>query len=745
MSHKGQLIFDLRTDTSYNLTTYIDVYGDQGKGGRQEDDDTQNLDTGTIQCGVFHHHYQDLYACATTGNIFLINMATGTLMRTYSLQGIGVVKQMLFVSPIRRVVRRVARKGENTVIFDQPCFYNPCLDDLYIAFIVQYPLSQSTTLYLLDLSSPIPELYQYVQSDTIISIATPVSGIQMNVTTAPTVSEVESKPFGEQYSVSENGRVPYMVIALSMKYQVCILSFLAPMNLIHSQDSQRSPLEFCTLQIASPIQLANAIFIAFGSKPWNLFICKGSSVFMYNLELAKQEGNRDTATNSALKWVEDQRMSLLQYFHSRRASMDAYFLDNFAAYTAISESLRLPFNNCKLALHWTLDQSINKIEQLLLRQGNMVAITRNKLLKGHALEIKAISIAPATDYIALATEAFVLLFSISLQKILAVLTYPTPESIGFISVTLNFISGIDEEGEGADCHSVTSHELENANEPDQINDIANLDDFDIFADEAVPADLGDSPSTEPTLKKVTNEPTLSPLTRDAIQRLMSMPCILDTAVLSDISTSTTSKTTKNIISADLVSQDPYLYFMNESSVEVQRSETVKQHYKLVDFISRHKHMYPVFLSLYNKHIDSINQFRMDRILSKQLGAAQQKPAHPLANVPSIACKSVAFTPQLHVDLSLHQSFEFLCNGSRLVLASMCGIGRPVVWNLSGLDAFAEKYKSRENSTLILPGYLWSLAVLEEKDLSSANVCQFNPVSGFMIKNVGSQLRIYMPK
>lgn len=226
---------------------------------------------------------------------------------------------------------------------------------------------------------------------------------------------------------------------------------------------------------------------------------------------------------------------------------------------------------------------------------------------------------------------------------------------------------------------------------------------------------------------------------------MSMPCILDTAVLSDISTSTTGKTTKNIVSAELVSRDPYLYFMNESNVEVQRSETVKQHYKLVDFISRHKHMYPVFLSLYNKHIDSINQFRMDRILSRQLGAAQQKQAHPLANVPSIACKSVAFTPQLHVDLSLHQSFEFLCNGSRLVLASMCGIGRPVVWNLSGLDAFAEKCKSRENSTLILPGYLWSLAVLEEKDLSSANVCQFNPISGFMIKNVGSQLRIYMPK
>lgn len=745
MSHRGSLIFDLRPDTSYNLTTYIDVYGDQGKGGRQEDDDTQTLDTGTIQCGVFHHHYQDLYACATTGNIFLINMATGTLMRSYSLQDIGVVKQMLFVSPIRRVVRRIPKKGDDTVIFDQPCFYNPCLDDLYIAFIVQYPLGQSTILYLLDLASPTPELYQYVQSDVILSIATPVSGVQLNVTTAPTVSEVESKPFGDHYSVSENGRVPYMVIALSMKYQVCILSFLAPMNLISSQDAQRSPLEFCTLQIASPIQLANAIFIAFGSKPWSLFICKGSSVFMYNLELAKQEGNRDAAINSALKWVEDQRMNLFQHFYSRRATMDAYFLDNFAAYTAISESMRLPFNNCKLALHWTLDQSLSKIEQLLLRQGNPVVVARSKLLKGQLLEIKAISVAPARDYLALATEAFVLLFSISLQKILAVLTYPTPESVKFINVTLNFISGVDEEGDGADCHSAASHELENANEPDHASDVANLDDFDLFADEVVSVDNGDSPNTEPTLKKTTNEPALSPLTRDAIQRLMSMPCILDTAVLSDISTSTTGKTTKNIVSAELVSRDPYLYFMNESSVEVQRSETVKQHYKLVDFIARHKHMYPVFLSLYNKHIDSINQFRMDRILSKQLGAAQQKQAHLLASVPSIACKSVAFTPQLHVDLSLHQSFEFLCNGSRLVLASMCGIGRPVVWNLSGLDAFAEKCKSRENNTLILPGYLWSLAVLEEKDLSSANVCQFNPVSGFMIKNVGSQLRIYMPK
>lgn len=666
-------------------------------------------------------------------------------MRSYSLQNIGVVKQMLFVSPIRRVVRRVPKKGDDTVIFDQPCFYNPCLDDLYISFIVQYPLAQSTILYLLDLMSPTPELYQYVQSDVILSIATPVSGVQLNVTTAPTVSEVESKPFGDHYSVSENGRVPYMVIALSMKYQVCILSFLAPMNLICSQDTQRSPLEFCTLQIASPIQLANAIFIAFGSKPWSLFICKGSSVFMYNLELAKQEGNRDAATNSALKWVEEQRMNLFQHFHSRRATMDAYFLDNFAAYTAISESMRLPFNNCKLALHWTLDQSLSKIEQLLLRQGNPVVVARSKLLKGHVLEIKAISVAPARDYLALATEAFVLLFSISLQKILAVLTYPAPENIGFVNVTLNFISGVDEEGDGADCRSIASHELENANEQDHANDVANLDDFDLFADEAVSIDNGDSPNSEPTLKKITNEPALSPLTRDAIQRLMSMPCILDTAVLSDISTSTTGKTTKNIVSAELVSRDPYLYFMNESNVEVQRSETVKQHYKLVDFISRHKHMYPVFLSLYNKHIDSINQFRMDRILSKQLGAAQQKQAHPLANVPSIACKSVAFTPQLHVDLSLHQSFEFLCNGSRLVLASMCGIGRPVVWNLSGLDAFAEKCKSRENSTLILPGYLWSLAVLEEKDLSSANVCQFNPISGFMIKNVGSQLRIYMPK
>lgn len=666
-------------------------------------------------------------------------------MRSYSLQNIGVVKQMLFVSPIRRVVRRVPKKGDDTVIFDQPCFYNPCLDDLYISFIVQYPLAQSTILYLLDLMSPTPELYQYVQSDVILSIATPVSGVQLNVTTAPTVSEVESKPFGDHYSVSENGRVPYMVIALSMKYQVCILSFLAPMNLICSQDAQRSPLEFCTLQIASPIQLANAIFIAFGSKPWSLFICKGSSVFMYNLELAKQEGNRDAATNSALKWVEEQRMNLFQHFHSRRATMDAYFLDNFAAYTAISESMRLPFNNCKLALHWTLDQSLSKIEQLLLRQGNPVVVARSKLLKGHVLEIKAISVAPARDYLALATEAFVLLFSISLQKILAVLTYPAPENIGFVNVTLNFISGVDEEGDGADCRSIASHELENANEQDHANDVANLDDFDLFADEAVSIDNGDSPNAEPTLKKITNEPALSPLTRDAIQRLMSMPCILDTAVLSDISTSTTGKTTKNIVSAELVSRDPYLYFMNESNVEVQRSETVKQHYKLVDFISRHKHMYPVFLSLYNKHIDSINQFRMDRILSKQLGAAQQKQAHPLANVPSIACKSVAFTPQLHVDLSLHQSFEFLCNGSRLVLASMCGIGRPVVWNLSGLDAFAEKCKSRENSTLILPGYLWSLAVLEEKDLSSANVCQFNPISGFMIKNVGSQLRIYMPK
>lgn len=666
-------------------------------------------------------------------------------MRSYSLQNIGVVKQMLFVSPIRRVVRRVPKKGDDTVIFDQPCFYNPCLDDLYIAFIVQYPLAQSTILYLLDLMSPTPELYQYVQSDVILSIATPVSGVQLNVTTAPTVSEVESKPFGDYYSVSENGRVPYMVIALSMKYQVCILSFLAPMNLICSQDAQRSPLEFCTLQIASPIQLANAIFIAFGSKPWSLFICKGSSVFMYNLELAKQEGNRDAATNSALKWVEEQRMNLFQHFHSRRATMDAYFLDNFAAYTAISESMRLPFNNCKLALHWTLDQSLSKIEQLLLRQGNPVVVARSKLLKGHVLEIKAISVAPARDYLALATEAFVLLFSISLQKILAVLTYPAPENIGFVNVTLNFISGVDEEGDGADCRSIASHELENANEQDHANDVANLDDFDLFADEAVSIDNGDSPNSEPTLKKITNEPALSPLTRDAIQRLMSMPCILDTAVLSDISTSTTGKTTKNIVSAELVSRDPYLYFMNESNVEVQRSETVKQHYKLVDFISRHKHMYPVFLSLYNKHIDSINQFRMDRILSRQLGAAQQKQAHPLANVPSIACKSVAFTPQLHVDLSLHQSFEFLCNGSRLVLASMCGIGRPVVWNLSGLDAFAEKCKSRENSTLILPGYLWSLAVLEEKDLSSANVCQFNPISGFMIKNVGSQLRIYMPK
>ena len=286
MSHKGPLVFDLRPDTSYNLTTYIDVYGDQGKGGRQEDDDTQTLDTGTIQCGVFHHHYQDLYACATTGNIFLINMATGTLMRSYSLQNIGVVKQMLFVSPIRRVVRRVPKKGDDTVIFDQPCFYNPCLDDLYISFIVQYPLAQSTILYLLDLMSPTPELYQYVQSDVILSIATPVSGVQLNVTTAPTVSEVESKPFGDHYSVSENGRVPYMVIALSMKYQVCILSFLAPMNLICSQDAQRSPLEFCTLLIASPIQLANAIFIAFGSKPWSLIICTGSSEFMSNLELA---------------------------------------------------------------------------------------------------------------------------------------------------------------------------------------------------------------------------------------------------------------------------------------------------------------------------------------------------------------------------------------------------------------------------------------------------------------------------
>lgn len=666
-------------------------------------------------------------------------------MRSYSLQNIGVVKQMLFVSPIRRVVRRVPKKGDDTVIFDQPCFYNPCLDDLYISFIVQYPLAQSTILYLLDLMSPTPELYQYVQSDVILSIATPVSGVQLNVTTAPTVSEVESKPFGDHYSVSENGRVPYMVIALSMKYQVCILSFLAPMNLICSQDAQRSPLEFCTLQIASPIQLANAIFIAFGSKPWSLFVCKGSSVFMYNLELAKQEGNRDAATNSALKWVEEQRMNLFQHFHSRRATMDAYFLDNFAAYTAISESMRLPFNNCKLALHWTLDQSLSKIEQLLLRQGNPVAVARSKLLKGHVLEIKAISVAPARDYLALATESFVLLFSISLQKILAVLTYPAPENIGFVNVTLNFISGVDEEGDGADCRSIASHELENANEQDHTNDVANLDDFDLFADEAVSIDSGDSPNAEPTLKKITNEPALSPLTRDAIQRLMSMPCILDTAVLSDISTSTTGKTTKNIVSAELVSRDPYLYFMNESNVEVQRSETVKQHYKLVDFISRHKHMYPVFLSLYNKHIDSINQFRMDRILSKQLGAAQQKQAHPLANVPSIACKSVAFTPQLHVDLSLHQSFEFLCNGSRLVLASMCGIGRPVVWNLSGLDAFAEKCKSRENSTLILPGYLWSLAVLEEKDLSSANVCQFNPISGFMIKNVGSQLRIYMPK
>lgn len=666
-------------------------------------------------------------------------------MRSYSLQNIGVVKQMLFVSPIRRVVRRVPKKGDDTVIFDQPCFYNPCLDDLYISFIVQYPLAQSTILYLLDLMSPTPELYQYVQSDVILSIATPVSGVQLNVTTAPTVSEVESKPFGDHYSVSENGRVPYMVIALSMKYQVCILSFLAPMNLICSQDAQRSPLEFCTLQIASPIQLANAIFIAFGSKPWSLFVCKGSSVFMYNLELAKQEGNRDAATNSALKWVEEQRMNLFQHFHSRRATMDAYFLDNFAAYTAISESMRLPFNNCKLALHWTLDQSLSKIEQLLLRQGNPVAVARSKLLKGHVLEIKAISVAPARDYLALATESFVLLFSISLQKILAVLTYPAPENIGFVNVTLNFISGVDEEGDGADCRSIASHELENANEQDHTNDVANLDDFDLFADEAVSIDNGDSPNAEPTLKKITNEPALSPLTRDAIQRLMSMPCILDTAVLSDISTSTTGKTTKNIVSAELVSRDPYLYFMNESNVEVQRSETVKQHYKLVDFISRHKHMYPVFLSLYNKHIDSINQFRMDRILSKQLGAAQQKQAHPLANVPSIACKSVAFTPQLHVDLSLHQSFEFLCNGSRLVLASMCGIGRPVVWNLSGLDAFAEKCKSRENSTLILPGYLWSLAVLEEKDLSSANVCQFNPISGFMIKNVGSQLRIYMPK
>lgn len=745
MSHKGSLTFDLRTDTSYNLTTYIDVYGDQGKGGRQDDDDTQNLDMGTIQCGVFHHHYQDLYACATTGNIFLVNMATGTLMRSYSLNSIGVVKQMLFVSPIRRVVRRVAKKGDDTVIFDQPCFYNPCLDDLYIAFIVQYPLNQSTTLYLLDLSSPTPELYQYIQSDVILSIATPVSGVQMNITTAPTVNEVESKPFGDQYSVSENGRVPYMVIALSMKYQVCILSFLAPMNVIRSQDGQRSPLEFCTLQISSSIQLTSAIFIAFGSKPWNLFICKGSSVLMYNLELAKQEGNRDAATINALKWVEEQRINLFQHFNSRRSSMDTYFLDNFAAYTAISESMRLPFNSCKLALHWALDQSINKIEQFLLQQKNTIVVTRNKLLKGHALEIKAISVAPARDYVALATEAFVLLFSISLQKILAVLTYPTSECAGFVNVTLNFISGIDDEADGADCRSVNSHELENAKEQDQANDVANLDDFDIFADEAVQSETGDSPNTEPSLKKASTEPTLSPLTREAIQRLMAMPCIVDTSVLSDISTSTTGKTTKNTINADLVSQDPYIYFMNESNVEVQRSETVRQHYKLVDFISRHKHMYSVFLSLYNKHIDSINQFRMDRILSKQLGASQQKSVDPLANVPTIACKSVAFTPQLHVDLSLHQSFEFVCNGSRLVLASMCGIGRPVVWDLSGLDTFAEKYKSRENSTLILPGYLWNLAVLEEKDLSSANICQFNPVSGFMIKNVGSQLRIYMPK
>lgn len=62
---------------------------------------------------------------------------------------------MLFVSPIRRVVRRVPKKGDDTVIFDQPCFYNPCLDDLYIAFIVQYPLAQSTILYLLDLMSPL--------------------------------------------------------------------------------------------------------------------------------------------------------------------------------------------------------------------------------------------------------------------------------------------------------------------------------------------------------------------------------------------------------------------------------------------------------------------------------------------------------------------------------------------------------------------------------------------------------------
>lgn len=113
-------------------------------------------------------------------------------------------------------------------------------------------------------------------------------------------------------------------------------------------------------------------------------------------------------------------------------------------------------------------------------------------MKGHVLEIKAISVAPARDYLALATEAFVLLFSISLQKILAVLTYPAPENIGFVNVTLNFISGVDEEGDGADCRSIASHELENANEQDHANDVANLDDFDLFADEAVSIDNGDS-------------------------------------------------------------------------------------------------------------------------------------------------------------------------------------------------------------------------------------------------------------
>ncbi|TNJ26833.1 hypothetical protein GMRT_10588 [Giardia muris] len=680
----------LTNPLSFELVQHIDIYDAQVHSG--EVDEAVEVDSEAVQCGATHPLYPMLYACAAGSTIFLIDLRTGKQHLRIPLRNLGVISDLVFLTPIKRVIYRTAL-NDDTIVREKVALYNPNFCETFIAFTVRSMPTQASMVFLLDLEAN--SLYRLGTRSPVCGLAVPLAGVSHRILcssdaytrAASNTSDISEAFSPRAYQIEPRSSVPYMVLAIALQSQVIVVTFTVPKPGARLGNMYKLLLQLPPHNTPRPE-------IAFGGSPRELYVRLDDSLMRYDMGTCGEREEWNRATSEAAAY----RELLLQQL--QRNGLHSYGVEYFAAYTFVVESMFLPFSQAQ-AVSWSFRDVIRGAQAKF--SAHPFVARQLSLTDSHQFGVERMAVSPLGELIALATRGFIILYHSSKKQIFAILLYPTTHSSQYVDsakiaeFTLRFML-TEDQGLGKP-------------------DVGNIDDFADFF-------FGDE---EPGLKGTPVEPEIPSkpvLNQDVLRQLHASSYLSQSSLLSEISyTAATVGSEQDGAGQTPSGCDPLAYFLNESTVSSYFNGTLQRSMRLLEFLQDHKHMYSIFYSLFEVHTRLGARTEMHQALQ---GAQKANPVSLLSeNTVTMDLRDV-------IDFAAGQTFCFSPDNALLTLSSLNGTGSPVVWDLPPFES---------HHVAVVQGRFWTCEFIGNYDLSASNVCSFCSDAWLVMRSLGSQLHI----